>query len=43
MTEAMKLARRMSKRNMRKKTAANKALVRAWSIALRKQLGVKFE
>lgn len=28
MTEAMKLARRISKRNMRKKTAANKALVR---------------
>ncbi len=41
MTEAMKLANRMAKRNMRKKTVANKALVRAWSIALRKQLGVK--
>lgn len=42
MTEAMKLARRMSRRDMRKKTAENKALVRQWSIALRKQLGVKF-
>ncbi len=39
MTEAMKLARRMSRRDMRKKTAANKLLVRQWSIALRKQLG----
>ena len=38
MTEAMKIARRMSRRDMRKKTAANKALVRQWSIALRKQL-----
>lgn len=43
MTEAMKLARRMSKRKMLRKTEANKALVRQWSIALRKQLGVKFE
>lgn len=39
MTEAMRLSKQMSKRNMRKKTKANKALVRAWSIALRKQLG----
>lgn len=30
MSEAMKLAHRMSKRNMRKKTAANKALVRQY-------------
>lgn len=43
MTETMKMAKRMSKRNMRKKTAENKGLVRQWSIALRKQLGVKFE
>lgn len=39
MTEPMKLARRMAKRNMRKKTAANKALERQCRIALRKQLG----
>jgi hypothetical protein len=41
MTEAMKLAKRMAKRNMLKKTEANKALVRQWSIALRGQLAVK--
>lgn len=39
MTEAMKLAKQM--KNMRKKTKAKKALVRAWSIALKKQLGLE--
>lgn len=41
MTEAMKIAKKMAKRNMLKKTEFNKALVRQWSIALREQLRVK--
>lgn len=41
MSEAMKLAKIMAKRKMLKKTPSNKALVRAWSLALCEQLGVK--